>query len=94
MAACLLWTRRSVPRAPAQGPAGSVLREPACLDDLELLAIFQALPRSSARRAAPCEVLVARYAGLVRSCAMRYRRGGEPTGDPRAFAGRGLPHRP
>jgi RNA polymerase sigma-B factor len=51
------------------------------LDDLELLAIFQSLPRSSARRAAACEVLVARHAGLVRSCALRYRRDGEPAGD-------------
>jgi RNA polymerase sigma-B factor len=69
-------------RAPAPAvPAGPVLRELGGLDDLELLAIFRSMPRSSARRAAACDVLVARHAGLVRSCARRYRRGGEPDGD-------------
>jgi hypothetical protein len=63
-------------RAPVPAvPAGPVLRELAGLDDLELLAIFRSLPRSSGRRAAACEVLVDRHRGLVRSCARRYRPG-------------------
>jgi RNA polymerase sigma-B factor len=70
-----------LPREPAPAAAGPVLCELAGLDDLELLAIFRSLRRASGRRAAACEVLVARYAGLVRSCARRYRRGGEPAGD-------------
>jgi RNA polymerase sigma-B factor len=69
-------------RAPAPAvPAGPVLRDLAGLDDLELLAIFRSLPRSSGRRAAACEVLVARHGALVRACAGRYRRGAEPAGD-------------
>jgi RNA polymerase sigma-B factor len=67
-------------RAPTV-PAGPALRELAGLDDLELLAIFRSLPRSSGRRAAACEVLMARHGGLVRSCARRYRRGAEPAAD-------------
>jgi RNA polymerase sigma-B factor len=72
------------PAAPAPAPVfppGSVLSELAGLDDLELLAIFRSLPPASERRAAACEVLVARYRGLVRSCARRYWRSSEPAED-------------
>lgn len=51
------------------------------MDDLELLAIVSALPRGCERREAACEVLVGRYRGLVRSCAMRYCGGLEPAED-------------
>lgn len=70
------------PAAPAPVfPPGSVLRELAGLDDLELLEIFRSTPPASARRAAACDVLVDRYRGLVRSCARRYWRSSEPTED-------------
>jgi DNA-directed RNA polymerase sigma subunit (sigma70/sigma32) len=42
------------------------------LPDLALLSLIRLLPRSS-QRAAACEVLVARYQPLVRSCARKYR---------------------
>jgi len=74
----------SAPPAPASTPVfppGSVLTELAGLDDLELLEIFRSLPRASERRAAACDVLVARYRGLVRSCARRYWRSSEPAED-------------
>jgi RNA polymerase sigma-B factor len=67
-------------RAPAT-PAGPVLRELASLSDLELLGIFRSEPPASPRRAAACEVLVARYRPLVRSCAGRYGRRPEPAED-------------
>jgi RNA polymerase sigma-B factor len=51
------------------------------LDDLELLAIISSMPRASERRNAACEQLVARYRGLVRSCAQRYRSGPETRED-------------
>ena len=51
------------------------------LDDVELLRIIRALPRESARRAGACELLVARYRNLVRSCVLRYPPGPEPTED-------------
>jgi RNA polymerase sigma-B factor len=70
------------PPAPAPVfPPGSVIKELTGLDDLELLAIFRSLPLGSARRAAACDVLVARYRGLVRSCARRYWRSSEPADD-------------
>ncbi|MDQ2875960.1 MAG: sigma-70 family RNA polymerase sigma factor [Actinomycetota bacterium] len=72
------------PAAPAPAPVfppGSVLRELAGLDDLELLEIFRSTPPASARRAAACDVLVDRYRGLVRSCARRYWRSSEPAED-------------
>ena len=56
----------------------SVLAE---LDDLQLLAMVGSLPRGSEGRDAACEVLVGRYRGLVRSCAMRYGRSPEPAED-------------
>jgi RNA polymerase sigma-B factor len=70
------------PAAPAPvHPPGSALRELAGLDDLELLEIFRSLPLGSERRAAACDVLVARYRGLVRSCARRYWQSSESAED-------------
>jgi RNA polymerase sigma-B factor len=51
------------------------------LDDRVLLGIVASLPLASARRAAACEVLVARYQGLVWACVRRYLRGPEPADD-------------
>lgn len=50
-------------------------------DDLELLAVIGSQPHGSAQRDAACAVLVARYRGLVRSCARRYGRSAEPIED-------------
>jgi RNA polymerase sigma-B factor len=70
------------PPAPAPVfPPGSLLRELAGLGDLELLEIFRSLPPASERRAAACDVLVARYRGLVRSCVRRYWHGSEASED-------------
>ncbi len=46
--------------------------------DHELLRTVQSEPHGSSARNAACEVLVARYQGLVRSCVMRYRDSPEP----------------
>jgi RNA polymerase sigma-B factor len=51
------------------------------LPDNALLARMHALPRGSAEREAVCEILVERYAGMVRSCVWRYRRSPEPAED-------------
>ncbi len=51
------------------------------LPDNVLLARLRRLPRGSAEREAVCEILVTRYAGLVRSCVRRYRRSPEPAED-------------
>ena len=51
------------------------------LSDDVLLARLRPLPHGSAAREAICEVLVTRYAGLVRSCVRRYRRSPEPAED-------------
>jgi RNA polymerase sigma-B factor len=51
------------------------------LSDNELLSRLRALPRTSARRAAICEVLVERYAGLVQACVRPYRQSPEPVED-------------
>ena len=60
-----------VPASPA--PPGRILDEElAGLDDLALLDIARSLPPGSERRAAACELLVARYRSLVRSCVRRY----------------------
>jgi len=64
-----------------QGTAGLAMLELVHLDDRELLRIVRSLPLASARRADACELLVTRYRNLVRSCALRYRRGPEPTED-------------
>ena len=62
-------------------PPGPVLSELAGLGDLELLEIYRSLPPGSERRAAACDVLVARYRGLVRSCARRYWHSSESAED-------------
>ena len=51
------------------------------LSDNALLARLRGLPRASAAREAICEILVSRYAGLVRSCVRPYRQSPEPTED-------------
>jgi RNA polymerase sigma-B factor len=51
------------------------------LDDLELLAAMQSLPRHSDRREQACGILVHRYSRLVRSCVRRYMDSPEPTED-------------
>jgi RNA polymerase sigma-B factor len=55
--------------------------ELAGLDDRELLAIVGSRPRGHPQRIAACELLVARYRGLVWSCVKPYRRSSEPTED-------------
>jgi RNA polymerase sigma-B factor len=65
------------PRAPAHGGTAGLSE----MSDAELLGILRALPRASERRSAACEVLVARYRGLVQSCVQRYRGGPEPFED-------------
>lgn len=67
------------PAPPA--PAGWTRQELAELDDRELLGIAGSLPRIGQRRMAACELLVARYRYLVRSCVQRYSRGPEPAED-------------
>jgi RNA polymerase sigma-B factor len=62
---------------PAGGPLGHLEQR---ADD-ELLAMIRSQPPGSASRTAACEVLVARYRSLVRSCVNRYRRTPEPTED-------------
>jgi RNA polymerase sigma-B factor len=49
--------------------------------DSELLARLRGLPRGNAKSEAICEILVSRYAGLVRSCVRPYRRSPEPVED-------------
>jgi RNA polymerase sigma-B factor len=51
------------------------------LDDRGLLGIVRLLPRASERRAAACELLIARHQGLVWSCVRRYVSGPEPAED-------------
>ena len=51
------------------------------LPDNALLAKVRALPRDNELRAAACEILVDRYAKLVRSCVRQYRGSPEPTED-------------
>jgi RNA polymerase sigma-B factor len=51
------------------------------LSDNALLARLRPLPLGSAEREAICEVLVARYASLVRRCAQRYRQSPESAED-------------
>jgi RNA polymerase sigma-B factor len=51
------------------------------LSDNELLSRLRALPRASAGRPAICEVLVERYAYLVRACVRPYRQSPEPVED-------------
>jgi DNA-directed RNA polymerase specialized sigma subunit len=51
------------------------------LSDNALLARLRPLPRGSAERDVICEILVTRYAGLLQSCARRYRYSPEPVED-------------
>ena len=51
------------------------------LPDITLLIQMRKLPRDSDERAAMCEILVERYAGLVRSCVRQYRGSPEPAED-------------
>ena len=51
------------------------------LPDTVLLARLRPLPHGSTEREAICEILVTRYAGLVRSCARPYRNSPEPAED-------------
>lgn len=46
-------------------------------DDSELLGLVRSLPLGDQRRSAACEMLVARYQPLVRSCARKYWNGPE-----------------
>ena len=51
------------------------------LSDNALLARMRSLPRDSSERETVCEILVSRYAGLVRSCVRPYRQSPEPAED-------------
>jgi RNA polymerase sigma-B factor len=51
------------------------------LSDDALLAKVRSLPRDSELRAAACEIIVDRYAKLVRSCVRQYRGSPEPAED-------------
>ena len=51
------------------------------LSDNALLARLSWLPHGSAGREAICEILVTRYAGLVRSCVRPYLQSPEPAED-------------
>ena len=69
-----------VPVLPAA--LGRAVREDlAGLDDQALLGLVHSLPRASQRRTAACELLVARYQGLVRSCVRPYRHSAVPAQD-------------
>jgi RNA polymerase sigma-B factor len=59
---------------PPAAPGRAVREDLARLDDQALLSLVRSLPRASQRRAVACELLVARYEGLVRSCVRPYRR--------------------
>jgi RNA polymerase sigma-B factor len=67
--------------APAPAPALGCRAELDGLSDDELLVRFRALPRDSRERSAACELLVARYERLVRSCVRQYRGSPEPVED-------------
>jgi DNA-directed RNA polymerase specialized sigma subunit len=56
-------------------------KELAGLDDQALLGLVRLSPQASERRAAPCELLVTRHQGLVRSCVRPYLRSPEPAED-------------
>ena len=51
------------------------------LPDNELLARLRELPPDDAEHERICEILIDRYAGLVRSCVRRYRNSPEPAED-------------
>ena len=69
-----------LPVSPA-APGWTVKEDWAGLDDRALVGLVQSLPRASQRRAAACELLVARYQGLVRSCVRPYLRSPVPAED-------------
>ena len=58
---------------PTALPGVAVLSSISELDDSELLRLMRERPDGDETRAAACEVLVARYESLVRSCVYRYR---------------------
>lgn len=60
-------------REPAAAPAAELARH----DDSGLLSLVRSLPLGDQRRSAACEMLVARYQPLVRSCARKYWNGPE-----------------
>jgi RNA polymerase sigma-B factor len=66
---------------PAPDPVAGFRRDLSSLRDRELLALAASLPRSSERRAAARDLLVARYRHLVWSCVRRYSRSSEPVED-------------
>jgi RNA polymerase sigma-B factor len=66
---------------PAPDPVAGFRRDLSRLRDRELLALAASLPRSSERRAAARDLLVARYRHLVWSCVRRYSRSSEPVED-------------
>ena len=59
----------------------SLRAELQALSDNALLARLRTLPRDSIEREVICEILVSRYAGLVRSCVRPYLRSPEPAED-------------
>jgi RNA polymerase sigma-B factor len=65
----------------ASAPTGRALAAMDGLEDRELLRIVRSQPLDSPRRAAACELLVARHRNLVRSCVQRYKRSPEPAED-------------
>jgi RNA polymerase sigma-B factor len=69
-----------VPALPG-APGWTVKENLAGLDDRALLVLVQSLPRASQRRASACELLVARYQGLVRFCVRPYLRSPVPAQD-------------
>ena len=67
--------------APPAAPGRTVKENLAGLDDQALLVLLQSLPRGGQQRAEACELLVARYQGLVRSCVRPYLRSPVPAQD-------------
>ena len=59
----------------------SLHAEMQALSDNVLLVRLRGLPRGSAEREVICEILVTRYAGLVRSCVRPYRGSPESAED-------------
>jgi RNA polymerase sigma-B factor len=68
-------------KATTPAPALGCRAELATLSDDELLVRFRGLPRDSHERSMICELLVARYERLVRSCVRQYRGSPEPVED-------------
>jgi RNA polymerase sigma-B factor len=69
----------TVTKAPRRGFRH--VHKPENPDDLELLRTMRSLPPGDGRREEACEILVARYKKLVRSCVRRYMDSPEPTED-------------